>query len=415
MTRCINIDWLEVYALEIAPRPPEWFTNKGYEVRVRAYGSPQYKQMFTIYEDGFPMIEIRRDPYSLRSQGGIFLANACHIRLSNRACYLIKPVRYLYQFMVANGFRYQSISRIDIALDFNEFDNGEDPADFIAQYMRNEISKINQCNVHAHGSDLWAGRVWNSIKWGAPTSCVTTKIYNKSLELAQVKDKFYIRDAWQQAGLDCTRNVWRIEFSINSQGQTLKDRKEGGYIKKSIADYETREQQLFQFDVLMQKYFHFKKIVRMSNGKLQRKDRCPDLPTIAIQFPDSEAYKPVRNPTKQHEPTRTIKMLVKKLLETGNDITLDYTIRKNAIAMAKFYTYEGRMTERGIEENERRLLREQEEQNNILELSPEKASERDIINNNLEITRRKEMALLRTLLQKYSSLGTDPQGNYLPF
>ena len=71
MKRCVNIDWLEVFALENTLNPPDpaFYKKMGYMVRVRDYGTPQYKQMFTIYgSDGREFLEIRRDPYSIKAQ-----------------------------------------------------------------------------------------------------------------------------------------------------------------------------------------------------------------------------------------------------------------------------------------------------------------------------------------------------------
>ena len=65
-----------------------FFVEQGYEVKAREYGTPQYREMFTILDgDHFPMYEIRRNPYSIKANGGVFDARACHIRLSNRQCY----------------------------------------------------------------------------------------------------------------------------------------------------------------------------------------------------------------------------------------------------------------------------------------------------------------------------------------
>lgn len=71
--RCVNIDWLEVFCSEglLGPRDAEYFIRQGYDVEKRAYGTPQYRQMFTINEGGRPVLEVRRDPYSLKCQGGI--------------------------------------------------------------------------------------------------------------------------------------------------------------------------------------------------------------------------------------------------------------------------------------------------------------------------------------------------------
>lgn len=200
------------------------FASQGWEVKERDYGTPQYKEMFTLYDNGYPFIEIRRNPYSLKKMGGIFEPTACHLRLSNFACYAISPIDDLRKFVLAYEYKLKAISRVDICLDFINFDKGDDPQRIIQRYMRNELSKINQCNVAAHGRDQWDGRNWNSLAWGAKKSMISTKIYNKQMELNQTHDKPYIRQQWLDAGLitdikDKETNIWRIEFSIKTEAK----------------------------------------------------------------------------------------------------------------------------------------------------------------------------------------------------
>ena len=322
-TRCINLDWLEIFAEEPATQPhdPEYFRACGYRVKERVYGTPQYKQMFTLIADGVELFEIRRDPYSLKHQGGIFKPNACHIRLCNQTCYEDAPVDHLRAFMVAHNYTYVSISRIDIALDFNEFDNREQPENFINRYMRGKVAKINQSNVSAHGTDTWSKRVFNSLKWGSPSSPVTTKLYNKTLELKQGEDKPWIRAAWEAAGLDTSRDVWRVEFSLSAQMQTLKSLKNGEMFKKSILHYDSRERLLRQFYILYNKYFDFRKLLvnRKSDGTLVyvRKYLCPKIELF--QAANTLPYKPVRNATIKKRPGRIYKILANKLTEIVED------------------------------------------------------------------------------------------------
>ena len=213
MNRCVNIDWLEVFCAEQAQNAildANYYRLLGYDVRVRDYGTPQYRDMFTIWRNGFPFLEIRRNPYSLKANGGIFNPNDCHIRLSNRSCYDVSPINDLRKFLITFQYSLKSLSRIDICLDFNRFDYGQLPAQFLRAYMRGKVSKINQCNISAHGKDSFAERVWNSVKWGSVSSPISTKLYCKSLELSQVHEKLYIRDAWKLSGLDVSKPVWRV-------------------------------------------------------------------------------------------------------------------------------------------------------------------------------------------------------------
>ena len=301
MTRCINIDWLEVYALEDPigyPHDADYFRRVGFHVEQREYGTPVYHEMFVIYgTDNQPLIEIRRNPKSAvgKQVHGVLDPNACHVRLTNRTCYFQNAVQLMQEFLERYGLHYQRISRIDICLDFETFDYGDKPADFMARYMKGRYSKINQCNITSHGADRWDGRVWNSVSWGNKKSMVGTKFYNKTKELAEVRDKPYIRQAWRAAGLidddmrmvkfcdDGTeRNVeiWRVEFSIKSStrnwfimedenGQKRKIRS----VKNTLQCYDTKDKLWTMFTSLADHYFHFKKY---QEGV--RKDRCTDKP-----------------------------------------------------------------------------------------------------------------------------------------
>lgn len=267
--------------------------------------------MFTVYEKGFPFIEVRRSPYSLKENGGIFKIGDCHLRLSNRACYSTSPIDDLRHFIIAHNYTYKSISRIDLCLDFNVFDRGDKPEKVLNDYMEGKISKINQCNIGAHGKDRWDGRVWNSLKWGSPNSMVSTKLYNKSLELKETKDKFYIRDQWKAAGLRDDIPIWRVEFSISSDLKGFVKLDTGELINNLLTDYDTREKCLFRFHALAARYFHFKYVEYQDNGKLRRKDRCKDKILFKISK-DEQVYKPAQL-TLQTEPTRTDKMIMRRL------------------------------------------------------------------------------------------------------
>lgn len=297
VTRCVNLDWLEVYVLEdihLYPCNAEFFRHQGWEVRERDYGTRVYKEMFTLYDiHGEPFLEIRREPFSNKGRdGGFFQQESAHLRFPNFSCYRPGCIDLLREFLVRYNYTFRKIYRLDICLDFTQFDKGDDPCKFVHRYMRGVYSKVNQANLAAHGSDQWSGRVWSSLSWGKPKSMVSTKMYNKSLELAQVKDKPYIRQAWFESGLiddpiNMTKrckdgtlikpDVWRVEFSIKSSAQrwfviekqTGKKGKLG--MPHTLDVYDTPAKLLTVFASLAQHYFHFKYY-----DENQRKDRCKD-------------------------------------------------------------------------------------------------------------------------------------------
>ena len=331
-TRCINIDWLEIYCHESRigfPHDAAFFAGDGWNVWEREYGTPVYAEMFILKDQhNEPLIEVRRKPKSAIGQQihGVLDPLSCHIRLSNRACYFADPVAILLDFISRYGYTVSRISRIDICLDFEKFDYGDSPADFMRRYMAGKYSKIYQANIAAHGKDSWRGRVWNSVSWGKKKSMVGTKFYCKSLELQEAKDKPYIRQAWKYAGLiddeqDMWKinekgqkyypDIWRVEFSIQSgtKGWFVIDewpfnKQKKRSIKHSLDMYRTKQQLLDIFFSLADHYFHFKKVGYIGERKgvaagalsvldvddthalacpsndsvrrLQRKDRCAD-------------------------------------------------------------------------------------------------------------------------------------------
>ena len=295
--RCVNLDWLEVHCFEPTndPHDATYFRRAGLEVVEREYGTRVYKEMFTISDRrGNPFVEVRRNPFSQGYQG-VHAAEECHLRLVNAACYYDDAALRLQNFMNTYGYTFNRISRVDICLDFEKFDEGDDPAKFLSRYLRQVYSKINQGNITAHGTDRWDGQLWNSVSWGSPSSAIGTKFYNKTQELYDPTSgtfkKPHIRYAWLQCGLidDFHKvlkktedgwyqpQIWRIEFSIRSSVKkwfTIElNGKERHYqsIRNTLAMYDCREKLVTLFAALQQHYFHFK---HYEKGK--RKDRCDD-------------------------------------------------------------------------------------------------------------------------------------------
>lgn len=303
--RCINIDWLECYCLESQPRTAEYFVARGFEVSIRPYGTRFYQEMFTLCQNGEAFIEVRRAPSSVGSAAAAryFDPRSCHIRLCNRTCYAYDAATIMQQFLHEHGFIFQSISRIDLCLDFEKFDSGDDPFKFLTRYLKGRYAKVNQCNIAVHGKDEWDGRNYNSVSWGSKKSPVFTRFYDKTLELREGKDKPYIRQAWASCGLvddfiQLTKKgadgvvykprIWRLEFAIQSsvKNWVCFDVDEMGNSthrskRNELSVYANRDVLEPMFASLVSHYFHFK---YFTEG--QRKDRCPD--KVLFDFTEKE-------------------------------------------------------------------------------------------------------------------------------
>ena len=197
-------------------------------------------------------------------------------------------------FIINNGYTFRRIARIDLCLDFEKFDSGDAPQAFVTRYLKGRYAKVNQCTIATYGKDMWDGQQWNSIAWGSKKSPIFTRLYNKTLELKECKDKPYIRQAWASCGLvddfiQLTKKnehgefykpeIWRLEFVIASsvKNWVCFDVDENGNnthrsVRNDLNRYLTRDDLESMFSSLVSRYFHFKK----AEDRTQRKDRCPD-------------------------------------------------------------------------------------------------------------------------------------------
>lgn len=337
LERCINIDWFEVYCLESAfgyPHNADFFRRNGWLVKEREYGTPVYNEMFTLMgTDDEPLLEIRRNPKSAKGfqNNGVLDPMSCHIRLSNRTCYFDDAIDRLNAFLQQYGYGLSRIARVDICLDFEKFDYGDDPADVMRRYMMHKYSKINQANISTRGKDMWDGRTWNSLRWGQERSMVSTKFYCKTMELEQKADKPYIRRVWQQYHLvddwyEMTKTgadgkpykpkIWRVEFSIKSSTRgwfIIEDvqgvKKQIRSIRNTMDCYNTKQKQLDMFLSLADHYFHFK---IYEAGK--RKDRCQD--KLLFRFNERAMfYKLETLPSAVNKRDKSADRLLSKLIE----------------------------------------------------------------------------------------------------
>ena len=318
--RCVNIDWLEVYVLESNNNYPcnaDYFRRAGYLVKERDYGTRVYKEMFEITDDmGNPLLEVRRNPASGQADFQGLSEFSSHIRVPNWLLYQKDPIGFLRDFLLKHDYIFKRIYRIDICYDFEYFDSGDQPARFARRYLQGVYRKINQCHLTAHGFDSWNGCNYNSLSWGSPSSMVSTKLYNKTLELKEGKnDKPWIKAAWMINDLidnPCSmtkRNtngelyhpeIWRVEFSMKSEADgwivwEMQNRKKvrKQTIPHRLEMFDSPDKVWRRFQNLAYHYFHFKHVEYLGNGVLmevkdgrlvhsdlelrpQRKDRCGD-------------------------------------------------------------------------------------------------------------------------------------------
>lgn len=349
---CVNLDWLEVFCIEDPhfPLEPMQCIELGFVVKQREYGTPQYQQMFTCYRKDVPILEVRRLPYSLRSDGGIFEDGSCHIRYVNRSCYAKNPLQEMTEFIRRARLTFKSISRCDICVDFLRFDNGDTPNEFIAKYLSDRVIKMHQAKLRGVSSDAdykeyfaFGGRDCcnskriNSLKWGGKGCPVSTKLYNKVQEMKDTNYKSYIVDQWVAAGLikretvtdkhgnkrvalmhdGVETDVWRLEFSVKLQGAKLVETEQGGILEFTLSTIDNRDKLLTLFHGLAQQYWDFRKPELTESGKVQRTNRLKRIPFIKAKI--LSAYVP-KHLSSALDLTRFERSVIRKLDKWAHSI-----------------------------------------------------------------------------------------------
>lgn len=367
--RCVNIDWLEVYCEESNDEYPcnaDYFTRKGYVVREREYGTRVYEEMFFILDrNGNDMFEIRRNPKSGDSSFVGLSPMSTHIRLCNWVCYQSNCVQLLRDFLVRHNYIFHRIYRIDVCYDFERFDSGDKPERVARRIVEKTYLKMNQTKIHAIGDDNWGGYAWETLSWGSLTSMVSTKLYNKTKELAATGNKKpYILTQWMMAGLidnpvtqvkygkdgsQYKPDIWRVEFSIKSKADSwlILEDISGKRVKKkavphSLSLFDSQDKLWQRFQDLAYHYFRFKvktykkqkrgvagfalgQIESNHDPELQRKDRMPE--KVLFHYDQDREFMHIQNVPKPSKPYHDGEVLRRRLINYAATHP-DHTIRE---------------------------------------------------------------------------------------
>lgn len=198
--------------------------------------------------------------------------NNCSIKIANNVLYTNMWHFILGDVCNALGWQVKSITRIDIACDMNYLMHGLHPELFIRKYIKGNCNGYIRCGSNKFsviGEKYLQNTSMSYIRWGSRSSGVCTYLYNKSKEMRECSMKPWIIERWRGAGLN-VKNVWRLEFSINSAGRGLKDIENGLIHSLFVDDIQTQSQLISIFQTYAKKYFHFKHLRK--NGTKYVKD-----------------------------------------------------------------------------------------------------------------------------------------------
>lgn len=221
MKRIINLDWLAVYCLSSSAWAHEKvLLNLGFQLQIRGDGTRHFHRLYDVIDkNGEPFLEIQDTPKSLKINGGIWKENAMLIKVYNKQLYKEETVDRLYSVLLRCGIKVKSISRLDIAMDFNYFDNHIHPQTLIREFMNDKLWYLFVKKFYCIGKQSFT-QTYEYLRFGSSKSSYSVYLYNKSRELKEQKDKPYIRDIWEQVGLNQS-DVWRLEISLRTDAKGM--------------------------------------------------------------------------------------------------------------------------------------------------------------------------------------------------
>lgn len=232
----ISVDWLQIYChigqmLEVGEHIVGKFKFVVANKHTRFYSKIAVAHVATANGAFVEFAEILFEPNS-----SVLDPRSAHVKVLNEQLYTSVWFPTLTEMLKAASLEYRSITRVDLAYDCNKFAKGTDPQNLLKGYFLQKILKIgtNRCSMQIAnmGYNLeTVGDEWDrprklprpavtGVTWGSMATGKQHVIYNKSLEMREVKYKPWIVERWLQHGLD-PNNVWRAEIRIANRGKEM--------------------------------------------------------------------------------------------------------------------------------------------------------------------------------------------------
>ena len=323
-----SIDWLQIFCSVPKACPPDWESrfssqadehgnHREYKIIPSAHFIKGYHWQREIMYRNYTIATIACQPVDERHRedGGA-------IKLANPVLYVADWHFILSDVLNVLGWTPLNITRVDLCCDFNFFLGGLAPQTFLRKYVtKDKASYLRKGSNKAAVYLIKDMRctIFDSIRWGSRQSGVSVYMYNKSKELREVKDKPWIREAWKKAELSSTKDVWRVEISISSQGLGLKNLKNHLFHNLFVDELRGVDAVRDIFRVYAAKHFSFLHTDPKAKYKKDLK------PVQLLDLTTSCTLKPV-SLVENHDTGRMERIVSNKLLQLYDYVAVrDYT------------------------------------------------------------------------------------------
>lgn len=201
-----SCDWLSGSATLAEPFNPK--NIPGIRCELQKLSTRVFSEWWILKDGIYPIMDLLIKPKT-----PILHPMTAHFKLHNSVFYKHHGADNDMDYFKRFGLHNAKPTRVDVCADFNLFRNALNPASFITR-----ISRGIYLRKHGGRFKLEATQSrtpsFHYLRYGSATSPVSLYLYNKSKELKEVKAKPWITSMWQKKGLDMTKDVWRLEFSI---------------------------------------------------------------------------------------------------------------------------------------------------------------------------------------------------------
>lgn len=225
----LNCDWLQLYVDYREWRPTVRYTYTDLDVSSNIFG-----RVTEVYRGRDKIAMMAYDPKSP------IIAPSCGLlKIINSALYRVDSATIVADLLNDHHIKVLSVSRADIAGDFQQIGPYLNPASLIRDVLLGNIVHVGKSKGQLSGmathprkdgqpyAAIWRGHGleqprYEYLRYGKRSSNVATYMYDKTVEMEDVKLKPYIVDKWQRNGLMPDRaHVWRLEFSLKPSQLSL--------------------------------------------------------------------------------------------------------------------------------------------------------------------------------------------------
>jgi hypothetical protein len=276
-----------------------------------------FKKQYELKLNGVTYASIVYQPHS-----SILPHNSGMIKISNFLLYSSDLKATTHHIFSCLGFEFKRVSRVDIAVDLVKFDNDYSPPQLISNFLHNTIKKDGRSKFKVIGSNSGV-KSYEYLKFGSGSSEISSYIYNKSLEMQQVKAKQWIFDHWRVSGWNGFSDVWRLEFSLKLQSKMILNANDAEILDFTLEDLFNPDFLPALFNSLLYSHFRFYKINLRQRGSQLVSDK-EYLQLLKIRHSDN--YKLITQPVV--EGNRSKKLLVSRLYNLHKEMKGNATIER---------------------------------------------------------------------------------------